>query len=130
MERLTLALQRAEQALSSLQSVMQIRNPSEIERDAAMQRFKFTFEAMWKAARHYLREIEGIDVGSPKGVIRACREGTLFNEEETEHALEMADDRNLTSHTYDRALAAEIFERLSGHTTLMSTWLERMRQKT
>jgi len=51
--------------------VMEIREPSSIERDAAIQRFEFTFEAVWKAVKSVLFEREGIDVGSPKAVIRA-----------------------------------------------------------
>ena len=36
----------------------------------SVQRFEFTFEAVWKAALIYIKEIEGLDVGSPKGVLR------------------------------------------------------------
>ena len=39
----------------------------------------------------------------------------------------MADDRNLTVHTYDEALAEEIFKRLPGHADLMDRWLSGMR---
>jgi hypothetical protein len=39
-------------------------------RDAAIQRFEYTFEATWKAAQIYLRQVEGLEVGSPKGVLR------------------------------------------------------------
>ena len=69
---------------------------------------------------------EGLDAGSPKGVIRACREVRILSLEETEHALKMADDRNLTAHTYDRALAQEIFARLEDHAALMTVWLKRL----
>ncbi|WP_197460984.1 nucleotidyltransferase substrate binding protein [Ferroacidibacillus organovorans] len=46
MDRVNLSLKRAEQALKSLQDVLQISDASEIERDAAIQRFEFTFEAV------------------------------------------------------------------------------------
>lgn len=42
MDRTTLAVERAEQALTSFQEVLKIREASEIERDAAIQRFGFT----------------------------------------------------------------------------------------
>ena len=127
LERMNIAIQQAEQALLSLQTVMAITTPTEIERDAAIQRFEFTFEAIWKTSRIYLRELEGIDSGSPKGVIRACRETGILSAEDTILALEMVNDRNLTSHTYDRDLALEIYERLAGHTMLMAKWLEKIR---
>ena len=53
------------------------------------------------AGRHFLRTYAGLDVGSPNEVIRTCREVGILTVEETEYALEMANDRNLTSHTYD-----------------------------
>lgn len=129
MERLILAIKQAEQALTSLQSLMGLTSPGEIERDAAIQRFEFTYEAIWKSAKIYLRTIEGLDAGSPKGVIRACRETGIFTIEEATQALVMVDDRNLTSHTYDRELALEIFSRLPAHTTLLTKWLQALTTK-
>ena len=43
----------------------------------------------------------------------------LLSEEEAERCLAMADDRNLTSHTYIEAVAKAIFGRLSDHRELM-----------
>lgn len=129
MDRLSLALNRTTQVLHAFLDVLRIEAPSEIERDAALWRFEFTFEAMWKAARYYLQAEEGIDVASPKSVIRSCREVGLFDVDETSGALVMADDRNLTSHTYDRELAREIFGRLPEHATLMEAWLSRMKRR-
>ncbi len=129
MARLTQAIERAEQALSSLQAVISIPEPSEIERDAAIQRFEFTFEAIWKTGRHFLREVEGIDDNSHKSVIRSCRQAGIFDDMEAHHALEMADDRNLTSHTYDRDLALQIYNRLDQHSLLLAEWLKRIKEK-
>ncbi len=100
MERLRQRIFIARQALQTLEEVIHIPNPTLIERDVTIQRFEYSFEVMWKAAKHYLRVREGIEVASPKGVIRKCREVGLLNEAETIQALEMVDDRNLTSHTY------------------------------
>jgi hypothetical protein len=36
----------------------------------------------------------------------------------------MADDRNLTIHTYNQALAEEIFSRLAGHARTLDAWLD------
>ena len=74
MERLKERLNSAKKALDSLQELVVIPQPSDVERDATIQRFENTFEASWKAAKQYLYDIEGIDIGSPKGVIRSCRE--------------------------------------------------------
>ena len=126
MERLRQRLAIARQALQTLEEVIHIPNPTLIERDATIQRFEYSFEVVWKAAKQYLRDREGIDVASPKGVIRKCREVGVLNEAEAIHALEMADDRHLTSHTYNDRLAQEIYLRIKRYFPLLNQWLERM----
>ena len=44
-------------------------------------------------------------------------------------ALRMAQDRNLTVHTYHEALANEIRDRLPGHARLMAKWLDAIEQR-
>lgn len=122
MERLKEKIATAARAVLRLREAVQLPNPSDIERDAIIQRFEFTFEAVWKAAQAYLRTIEGIDVASPKSVIRACREVGLFDESETMLALKMADDRNLTVHTYNEPLAMAIYERIKNYYPLLAGW--------
>lgn len=119
----------ADKALTAFQDVMSIQNPTTIERDAAIQRFEFTFEAIWKAAKQMLFDVEGIDVGSPKGVIRSCREIGIIDESETIFALQMVDDRNLTVHTYNEALAIEIYERLKIYLELLEEWLSEIKSR-
>jgi len=128
-DRLNERLQDANSALSRFDEVLSIKNPSSIERDAAIQRFEFTFEAVWKAAKEYLYVVEGIDTASPKGVIRHCRELGIFNEDTASHALVMADDRNLTVHTYNEKLAIEIHSRVKPYFSLMRNWLEKLNQR-
>lgn len=129
MERLKQRVDLASRVLKSLKEVAAIENPTAIERDAAIQRFEYTFEAVWKAAKQFLLDREGFDVASPKRVIRTCREVGLLDEAETAHALEMADDRNLTSHTYNEQLAQEIYLRIKQHTGLLEKWLNEMKNK-
>ncbi len=129
MERLQQRIKVAIQALGTLEEVLAISAPSKIERDASIQRFEYTFEAIWKAAKQYLLDVEGLDIGSPKGVIRASYSVGLLTEEETGLALEMVDDRNLTVHTYNEALAEMIFSRIHGYAKLMRKWLEGIEQR-
>ena len=116
-------IELARRAMSAFEEVMGIENPSLIERDAAIQRFEFTFEAVWKAAKEVLFEREGIDSGSPKSVIRSCRETAILDAEQTVAALQMADDRNLSVHTYNEKLASEIYSRLHGYKPVFTAWL-------
>ncbi len=123
MDRLRERLVVAQKALATLQELPLGERTDTIIRDAAIQRFEYTLEAVWKVAQLYLREREGLDIASPKGVIRACLAVGLLTPEEGRLALKMVDDRNLTVHTYNETLAEAIFSRLAQHAMLMDRWL-------
>lgn len=126
MERLKQRLSVAQRALSTLHEVVGHDDVSPLVRDAAIQRFEYSFEAMWKAMQRYLDVQEGIQVGSPKSVIRAALQVGLMDESESRLALRMADDRNLTVHTYNETLAGQIYARLSDYWQLMGSISSRM----
>ncbi|SDJ23445.1 HI0074 family nucleotidyltransferase substrate-binding subunit [Natribacillus halophilus] len=126
MERLQERIATADKALKTLEDIHDIETPSSIIRDGFIQRFKYTYESAWKLAREYLREIESLDLGSPKRIIHASREIELLSAEETVTALQMADDRNLTTHTYNETLADQIYKKIPGYAKLMRTWWEKM----
>lgn len=128
MDRVTQRLGAAERALGTLEELAGC-FVTVVERDAAIQRFEYTFEAVWKAAEEFLREHEGLAPASPKAVIRACHEVGVLGGDATLRALEMADDRNLTSHTYHDAVAVAISGRLGGHAELLRAWLEAMKTR-
>ncbi|WP_232796655.1 nucleotidyltransferase substrate binding protein [Kyrpidia spormannii] len=60
MERLRNRLKTALRALNSLETVLSEPGDSPIVRDAAIQRFEYTFEAAWKAAQLFLAVVEGM----------------------------------------------------------------------
>ncbi len=128
MERLKERLSSARRALETLKELSGIEKVTVIQRDAAIQRFEYTFEAVWKAGRLYLKAIEGLDIGSPKGVIRACMKTGVFNEEQTAMALDMVDDRNQTSHTYNEDLAEKIYGRLKDYAHICEHWLDKIEE--
>lgn len=129
MERLHERLERANRVLTVFHEVVGVKKPSTIERDAAIQRFEFSFEACWKAGKQFLSDVEGLDIGSPKGVVRSFREVGIFSEDEAIIGLQMADDRNLTIHTYNEELAIEIYGKLTRYDTLLREWIDRMNQR-
>lgn len=115
----------AQDALERFAEILQEKKNT-IVRDAAIQRFEFTFEAVWKYVQYHLKTKEGLDLASPKAVIRASFQCNFFDELETETAIRMTDDRNLTSHTYDEDLANEIFEKLPKYYTLLKAWFNKL----
>ncbi|OAK69150.1 HI0074 family nucleotidyltransferase substrate-binding subunit [Lederbergia galactosidilytica] len=126
MERLQERIISAKQALTAFKKLIIIEDPSDVERDACIQRFEFTFEACWKLGKQYLYDIEGIDVCSPKAVIRSCREVNILDEEEAILGLQMVNDRNLTVHTHNEELAIEIHSHLKQYYDLLELWIGRM----
>ncbi|MDY6849587.1 MAG: HI0074 family nucleotidyltransferase substrate-binding subunit [Thermodesulfobacteriota bacterium] len=129
MDRLKERLNVAEKALRSLLDLPLAKNVDDIVRDAAIQRFEYSFEAVWKAAQLYLRETEGLEQGSPKGVVRACLQVGILTDGQARLALELVDDRNLTVHTYNEELAKRIFSHLQSYAELMTEWLRVMQAK-
>lgn len=115
----------ARQALATLDELAD-EPASNIVRDAAIQRFEYTFEATWKAAQAVLLDRFGIELASPKPVVRASLENGLLTEEEARIGLAMVDHRNLTAHTYNEELANEIFEQIPRYRRLLREWLERL----
>lgn len=127
MARLGERVETARQALATLEEVL--REPvTKIVRDAAIQRFEYTHETVWKAAQAYLAEREGERQNTPKSAFRACFRAGVLNEDESRLAAEMVDDRNRTSHTYKEAIAQHIFERLPSYAALMRALLDRIAQ--
>jgi nucleotidyltransferase substrate binding protein (TIGR01987 family) len=122
-ERLKERLAVARRTLATLEEVLAIPRPSRIERDVAIQRFEYTFEACWRAAQRYLMVAEGLSVGSPKACVRAARDVGLRSDEQAVIGLEMVDDRNLTVHTYNDAVAERIHRNLSRYLDLLTHWL-------
>ncbi len=126
MERLKARLATAQRALGTFEELTGLASPTRVERDAAIQRFEYTFEACWKAAQRYLLVVEGLSVGAPKGCVRACREVGLLADAQAVLGLEMVDDRNLTVHTYNEAVAEQIFRNLDRYAKLLAHWLSVM----
>jgi len=122
-QRLRERIEIAQRAVASLTELTGAGNLTSIERDAAIQRFEYSVEAVWKAARRYLRIVEGIEAGSPKNTVRGCFEATMLNEAQARGLLAMIDDRNLTVHTYNEALAQMIASRLAQHATALANWI-------
>ncbi len=81
----------------------------ELDQDGVIQRFEFTFELLWKALKIYL-EHQGIIVKTPRdSFVEAFRIG-LFDDEKI--FLDMLEDRNITSHIYNKETSKKIFNRI------------------
>ena len=97
-----------EQVLLRLDKVLQ-EPESEYIRDAAIQRFEFTYELAWETLQAYLSLMDLI-VLSPKETLKVAHEqGLIFDASAWS---ELHQQRNLTSHTYDQKLAESVYDYL------------------
>lgn len=82
---------------------------SEFVRDAVIQRFEFTYELAWKALKAYLATMD-MTVLSPKETLKVAYQQGLLDDVDAWG--ELHQKRNLTSHTYDEALAESVYDYL------------------
>lgn len=79
-------------------------------KDGVIQRFEFVFELSWKALKIYINS-EGIaEAKSPKSTIREAFKMSIIKDGNI--WVDMAEDRNLTSHTYEENMANNIYEKI------------------
>ncbi len=79
-----------------------------VVRDAAIQRFEFCVELAWKCTQKFLRD-QNLVCRSPKECLKSAFAFGLIQDDPV--WIEMLEDRNLTSHTYQEATANKVFER-------------------
>jgi hypothetical protein len=129
LERVDERIAEAEKALKNLEEADAPTKPNAVERDAAVMRFVYTFQATWKTARLYLADREGIDVGTPKQRIREARKPRLLTDAEAERAMPIAEDHSVFVQAYREPLAVAIFARLPSHASVISAWPAAMRRR-
>ena len=101
-----LSLLPFEKALQSLTLVLKEKENA-ITRDAAIQRFKYTFELSWKVLRRYFKINNNLEIFNVKDIFREAGKQGLI--EKVEKWFEYLEARNLTSHTYDEAIADKVY---------------------
>jgi nucleotidyltransferase substrate binding protein (TIGR01987 family) len=95
---------------------------------ALIKAFEMTFELSWKTLKDYLN-YNGIDAKFPRDIIKQAFANDIVVEGQL--WIDMLEDRNLMSHTYDEARAQEAIEHicqryLAGLTQLHDYLLKRL----
>ena len=83
----------------------------ELLRDGLIQRFEFSFELAWKAVQAVAAE-EGVTLRSPKSALAHALQSGWVGDEGI--WFRMLEARNLSSHTYAEAVAAELAREIPG----------------
>lgn len=76
---------------------------------ALIQAFEFTFELGWKVVKDYLK-YNGIEARLPRDAIKEGFASGII--EDGQRWIDMMDDRNATSHSYDEEIATRIINNL------------------
>lgn len=98
----------------------------ELEEDGVIQRFEFTFELLWKTLKIFLQN-KGIVARTPRDVFKEAFRLEWLNNEEV--FLDMIEDRNKTSHIYDKETSRQIFARIKdNYVSEMERVLEKLQE--
>lgn len=101
-----------EKAFDKLKIIIDVYNKENDEivkdglRDSIIQRFEFCAELSWKLMKKYLDENLVLEKFSPRSIVKESFKQGLI--EDGEVWLDILNDRNLTSHTYDEVEAEKI----------------------
>jgi nucleotidyltransferase substrate binding protein (TIGR01987 family) len=118
MSKIKIKYEKFSKALTALEAIYLKPYPTNdrIIIDACIQRFEFTFELAWKLLKDYFA-LEGILLNFPKEVLKEAYAIGLIEHEQL--WLQMLNDRNLSSHTYNEKLADEIFQHIKNYVPLL-----------
>lgn len=113
-----------EKSLQRLEDILK-KEKTVANRDSAIKRFEFTVELAWKCVQKFLREQE-IICRSPK---ECLKEGFKFGLiKDDSKWIEIFEDRNLTTHTYDEKTAEKVYGRLSNYLMILNALKEKLNE--
>ena len=94
------------EAYSRLKEAINIKEESDIKRDAVIKRFEFSYELLWKTYKRIAR-LQKLDYFNPKACFQFAFKSGLIEDEEL--FLEIIDARNKTTHVYSEEEAKKIY---------------------
>jgi nucleotidyltransferase substrate binding protein (TIGR01987 family) len=107
MSKLEAVIKQFKRALERFEEILK-EDKNEIVRDAAIQRFEFTFDLAWKVIKAILEEEKGTVCASPKECFKEAYRNKLLDYDN--FWLKMTDLRNKTTHFYKEETANEVYE--------------------
>jgi nucleotidyltransferase substrate binding protein (TIGR01987 family) len=121
------SFQKTEKALIALENI--VKKPQDPDRsniDATIQRFEFTIELFWKLLKKLLLA-KGVSTQYPRDVLQEAFRGNMIDDEQI--WINMLNDRNQTSHTYDEDLADQIYKHIVIYTPIFRKTLSNLKEK-
>jgi uncharacterized protein YutE (UPF0331/DUF86 family) len=129
MERLDRRLAEASAALATLDELVVKRKRSLVERDSAVLRLIYSYEAIWKTCQKLLATFENVSAASPNATIRAVRSLGWLSDADARAAIKLGEERKLAVHMYRDPVGQEIDKHLNDHAALLHRWLDALRKR-
>ncbi|MEK6715376.1 MAG: HI0074 family nucleotidyltransferase substrate-binding subunit [Candidatus Omnitrophota bacterium] len=95
------------EAHKRLKEALNLKEETDIKRDAVIKRFEFTYELLWKTYKKIAR-LQKLDYFNPKACFQFAFKSGLIEDEQL--FLEIIDARNKTTHVYSEEEAKKIYE--------------------
>lgn len=96
-----------QKALAVLLRMGDINRSDEVQRGALIHYYEITYELAWKVLKDYLSEVQGFtEPAGPKPTLRRAFEQHLIADRYS--WLKALEDRNLTTHAYQEAIALKV----------------------
>lgn len=111
-ERWKQRFENFEKSFKLLEKYSQKEIQTELERAGIIKFFEMTFELAWKVLKDYL-ESQGYEVKSPRETIKQAFQIGLIQDGHV--WMDALTSRNLTSHTYDEAVAEKLVGDIREH---------------
>jgi uncharacterized protein YutE (UPF0331/DUF86 family) len=129
MERLNRRLAEAAAALATLDELAWKTDGTLVERDSAVLRLIYSYEAVCKTCQKMLAAVENVSAASPNATIRAARALGWLSDEDAEAAIKLGEERNLAVHMYRDQVGQQIEGHLAAHAALLRRRLEALQKR-
>lgn len=105
-DKIKLQIAQLNQAVSTLAEAAAL-EPTQINKDATIQRFEYCFELAWKLMQSVAR-VKGTEVYNPRDSIRTAAQNNLIDNAEI--WFEFLKSRNTTVHIYNQEVANQVYQ--------------------
>ncbi len=139
MEKLKLDLKQLNKALKTLNDSFAVLQEAQAmghqgfidaAKDSIIQRFEYSYEQFWKFLKKYLELVNHLeDMHSSRRVFHASVKTEICTSDEGDIFLDMADDRNETSHTYSVEASRIILSDVPRYYSAMMIVVQRFNMK-
>jgi hypothetical protein len=129
MERLDRRLAEAEAALAALDELAGKSKRTLVERDSAVLRPIYSYEAVWKACQKVLAALENVGAASPNATIRPPALSAGYRTRMRRRPSSSVKNATSRPHMYRDQVGQQIEGHLAAHAALLRRWPEALQRR-